>query len=103
MKTTLNPAEGTKANWRSFFHLIKETKPSKWKVGIALFLSVATTLVSLVIPLFTKDLVDSFTLSSISPGQIVILAIAFVAQAIAGGVSIYFAQSCRPKHRGIPA
>ncbi|WP_411502061.1 ABC transporter ATP-binding protein [Brevibacillus centrosporus] len=89
MKTTLNPAEGTKANWRSFFHLIKETKPSKWKVGIALFLSVATTLVSLVIPLFTKDLVDSFTLSSISPGQIVILAIAFVAQAIAGGVSIY--------------
>ncbi|KQL45549.1 multidrug ABC transporter permease [Brevibacillus choshinensis] len=87
MKT--NQAERTKANWRPFFQLIKETKPSKWKVGIALFLSIATTLVSLVIPLFTKDLVDSFTLSSISRGQIVLLALAFIAQAIAGGLSIY--------------
>ncbi|MDF2679454.1 MAG: transporter ATP-binding protein [Brevibacillus sp.] len=87
MKT--NQTERTKANWRPFFQLIKETKPSKWKVGIALFLSIATTLVSLIIPLFTKDLVDSFTLSSISRGQIVLLALAFIAQAIAGGLSIY--------------
>ncbi|WP_275296727.1 ABC transporter ATP-binding protein [Brevibacillus choshinensis] len=79
----------TQANWRPFFQLIKETNPSKWKVGIALFLSIATTLVSLVIPLFTKDLVDSFTLSSISKGQIVLLGTAFIAQAIAGGLSIY--------------
>ncbi len=79
----------TQANWRPFFQLIKETKPSKWKVGIALFLSIATTLVSLIIPLFMKDLVDSFALSSISRGQIVLLGTAFIAQAIAGGLSIY--------------
>lgn len=87
MKT--DKTDRTKASWRPFFQLIKETKPSKLKIGIALFLSVATTLVSLVIPLFTRDLVDSFTISDISRGQIALLALAFVAQAVAGGLSIY--------------
>jgi len=87
MKT--DKTDRTKASWRPFFQLIKETKPSKLKIGIALFLSVATTLVSLVIPLFTRDLVDSFTISDISNGQIVLLALAFIAQAISGGLSIY--------------
>lgn len=81
--------ERVQGNWQPFFQLIKETKPSKLKIGVALFLSIATTLVSLVIPLFTRDLVDSFSLSSISKGQIVLLAIAFIAQAVAGGLSIY--------------
>ncbi|MDH6351395.1 ABC transporter ATP-binding protein [Brevibacillus sp. FSL K6-0770] len=76
-------------NWRPFYQLIKATKPSKMKLGIALFMSIATTVVSLVIPMFTKDLVDSFTLSTISQGQIALLMIAFVAQAIASGLSIY--------------
>jgi len=87
MKT--DKTDRTKASWRPFFQLIKETKPSKLKIGFALFLSVATTLVSLVIPLFTRDLVDSFTISDISRGQIALLALAFIAQAVAGGISIY--------------
>jgi len=87
MKT--DNTDRAKASWRPFFQLIKETKPSKLKIGIALFLSVATTLVSLVIPLFTRDLVDSFTISDISKGQIALLALAFIAQAVAGGLSIY--------------
>ncbi|MFF2530729.1 ABC transporter ATP-binding protein [Brevibacillus sp. NPDC058079] len=76
-------------NWRPFFRLIRETKPSKLKIGVALFMSIATTLVSLVIPLFTKDLVDSFSLSTITTPQIILLIVAFIAQAIVGGLSIY--------------
>lgn len=76
-------------NWRAFYQLIRNTQPSKLKMGIAFLMSVATTLVGLVIPLFTGKLVDSFTLSTISIGQIVFLFAAFVAQAIAGGISIY--------------
>ncbi|GIO09042.1 multidrug ABC transporter permease [Brevibacillus reuszeri] len=79
----------TSGKLRPFFHLIKETKPSKLMLGTALFLSIATTLVSLVIPLFTKDLIDGFTLSSISKGQIVLLIGAFIAQAVVSGLSIY--------------
>ncbi|MFD2370831.1 ABC transporter ATP-binding protein [Brevibacillus sp. GCM10020057] len=84
-----NQTERAKVNWRPFLQLIKETKPSKWRLGIALFFSIATTLVSLLVPLFTRDLVDSFTLSSINRGQIVLLAAAFISQALAGGLSIY--------------
>ncbi|MED4572172.1 ABC transporter ATP-binding protein [Brevibacillus agri] len=89
MREQTNDNRTKLGNWRPFFQLIMQTKPSKLKIGVALFMSVATTLVSLVIPLFTKDLVDSFTLSSISRGQIVLLMVAFIAQAIASGLSIY--------------
>lgn len=75
--------------WRPFIRLIRQTNPSKPLLGIALFLSVATTLVSLVIPLFTKNLVDSFSVSSITTKQIVLMAAAFITQAVASGVSIY--------------
>ncbi|USG67164.1 ABC transporter ATP-binding protein/permease [Brevibacillus ruminantium] len=81
--------ESKSGNWRAFYQLIKQTKPSKLKISIALFMSIATTLVSLVIPLFTGKFVDSFTLDSISSGQIILLVLAFVAQAVAGGLSIY--------------
>lgn len=89
MREQTNDNRTKLGDWRPFFQLIMQTKPSKLKIGVALFMSVATTLVSLVIPLFTKDLVDSFTLSSISRGQIVLLMVAFIAQAIASGLSIY--------------
>ncbi|MBP1990464.1 ABC transporter ATP-binding protein [Paenibacillus eucommiae] len=74
---------------KPFIRLIRETNPPKLMLGIALFMSVVTTLVSLVIPLFTKNLVDSFSISSIKPAQIALIIGIFIAQAIAGGVSIY--------------
>lgn len=75
--------------WRPFFKLIKETRPSKLLLAIALFMSVATTLVGLAIPLGTSRLVDSFSISSISTSQIALLVAAFLAQAIALGLSTY--------------
>ncbi|WP_028547531.1 ABC transporter ATP-binding protein [Paenibacillus sp. UNC451MF] len=76
-------------NWRLFIQLIRQTKPSKWKLGIAIGLSVISTVVGLIVPLFTRNLVDSFSLTSIQPMQIVLLVLTFTAQALAGGLSIY--------------
>lgn len=75
--------------WRLFIHLIRRTKPSKWKLGLAIGLSIISTVVGLIVPLFTRNLVDSFSLTSIEPKQIVMLVLTFTAQAIAGGLSIY--------------
>lgn len=81
--------KGSIGNWKSFVRLIKHTKPSMLLLWSAVLLSVGSTVVSLFIPMFTKGLVDGFTSSDISPMQIAMLAIAFVLQAIASGVSIY--------------
>ena len=51
-------------------------------------MSLLSTGASLFIPMLTKGLVDNFSLSSISAGQIVGL-VAFVMQTIAAGLSIY--------------
>ncbi|MFS1517124.1 ABC transporter ATP-binding protein [Bacillus sp. SCS-151] len=76
-------------DWRLFSALIKETKPSKLLISIAMVMSIFSTIVSLAIPLFTKNLVDQFSLSSFNQIHVVLLIVAFVIQAIAGGVSLY--------------
>lgn len=81
--------EQKSGDWRKFYQLIKETHPSKLLLGIALFMSVATTMVGLAIPLVTSNLVDSFSLASISTTQIVLIVVAFIAQAVALGLSTY--------------
>ncbi|MBO9606341.1 MAG: ABC transporter ATP-binding protein [Paenibacillaceae bacterium] len=77
-----NRPERRSGDWRRFFRLIRETKPSYPALSAALALSIATTLVGLAIPLFTKHLIDGFTLASISATQIVVLAAVFVGQAV---------------------
>ncbi|BBI33758.1 ABC transporter ATP-binding protein [Cohnella abietis] len=76
-------------NWRTFVTLIRKAKPSFAMLSIALGLSLITTVVGLFVPLFTKNLVDGFTLDSLETYQIVLLVCAFIAQTIAGGLSIY--------------
>ncbi|WP_082063317.1 ABC transporter ATP-binding protein [Paenibacillus sp. IHBB 10380] len=74
---------------KPFLTLLKETKPSYGLLAVAIALSMISTMVGLVIPMFTKNLVDGFSLASISKMQIAAIAGAFIAQTIAGGVSIY--------------
>lgn len=84
--------EGTKGsfgNWRQFLRVINETKPSKLMLFIALLMSIGSTAVSLVIPMFTKGMVDNFSLSKLDTMQIVALAAAFIIQTVASGLSIY--------------
>ncbi|UUZ92837.1 ABC transporter ATP-binding protein/permease [Paenibacillus sp. P25] len=84
-----NAAIKPSGQWRLFLKLIRETNPSKLRLGVAIGLSVVSTVVGLIVPMFTGKLVDSFSLSSMNPGQIAVLVAVFVAQAVAGGLSIY--------------
>ncbi|MEH7331635.1 ABC transporter ATP-binding protein [Neobacillus drentensis] len=75
--------------WRQFISLVQQTKPPKLLICIALLLSVSTTLVGLLVPLFTKNLINDFSISALSTGRILLLVGALSVQAIASGISIY--------------
>ena len=75
--------------WRQFVRLVQQTKPSKLLLCIALLLSVGTTLVGLTVPLFTKNLINGFSLHSLSTGKILLVVAAISIQALASGISIY--------------
>ncbi len=81
--------KSNKGDWRSFYRLIMDTRPSKLMLIMALGTSVITTLVGLIIPLFTKRLVDGFSITTLSWVQIVGIVLAFIGQAVASGISIY--------------
>ncbi|GAE08675.1 lipid A export ATP-binding/permease protein MsbA [Paenibacillus sp. JCM 10914] len=83
------PAENKKASAHAFFRLLKETKPPMLLLVGAILLNVVSTLVGLVIPMFTKSLVDGFSLTDMNRTHIIGLGIAFVVQTIAAGISIY--------------
>lgn len=86
---TASKAPEGKKNLRPFLKLLRESKPPYALLALAVGLSIISTLVSLVIPLFTKGLVDGFSLSSVGGLQIAGIAGAFIAQTIAAGVSVY--------------
>ncbi|MFS0766915.1 ABC transporter ATP-binding protein [Peribacillus phoenicis] len=75
--------------WRQFIRLVQQTKPSKLMIGIALALSLGTTGVGLLVPLFTKNLINDFSISSLSTERISLLVLAIIVQALASGFSIY--------------
>src|SRR5699024_10517473 len=56
---------------------------------IAIVMSLMTTAVCLMIPLFTRNLVDHFSMESLEVSTIILLVAAFIMQAVAGGLSIY--------------
>ncbi|MFE0505272.1 ABC transporter ATP-binding protein [Peribacillus butanolivorans] len=75
--------------WRQFIRLVQQTKPPKLMIGIALVLSLSTTGVGLLVPLFTKNLINDFSISSLSTERITLLVLAIIVQALASGFSIY--------------
>ncbi|MCI1776298.1 MAG: ABC transporter ATP-binding protein/permease [Paenibacillus lautus] len=82
-------AGSKKAGSQAFFRLLKETKPPMLLLIGAILLNVISTLVGLVIPMFTKSLVDGFSLTDMNRSHIIGLGIAFVVQTIAAGISIF--------------
>ncbi|MCY8235268.1 ABC transporter ATP-binding protein [Priestia endophytica] len=76
-------------DWQPFINLIRQTNPSKPMLMGAISMSVTSTIVGLFIPFFTKNLVDGFSLTSLNQVTIFVLVVAFIAQTIAGGLSIY--------------
>ncbi len=75
-----------KGSYKRFFRLLHATNPSYGRLGFALGLSIITTLIGLLIPLLTKELVDGFSMSSLSKSQILIIVLVFIVQA---GLSAY--------------
>ena len=74
---------------KPFLSLILSTKIPKPALIIGLSASVLTTLVGLIVPLLTRNLVDGFSVETLSVMLIVTIAIAFILQAIINGLSIY--------------
>jgi ATP-binding cassette subfamily B protein AbcA/BmrA len=74
---------------RGFLKLILDTNPPKAVLTIAVILSMLNTLVGLTIPLFTKGLVNGFSLGALSSAQITGMVVALLVQLLSGGVSVY--------------
>jgi ATP-binding cassette, subfamily B, bacterial AbcA/BmrA len=72
-----------------FIKLVAGTKPPKAALAAALALGALSTVAGLFVPLFTKSLVDGFSVSSLGAGQIALIVAAFLCQAAAGALSGY--------------
>ncbi|RJS62265.1 ABC transporter ATP-binding protein [Bacillus sp. PK3_68] len=75
--------------WKPFVHLFTKARLSKWIIAGAILLSIAETLAGLVVPLFTKDLVDQLAHNQLQTSVILFLAGSFLVQTVSGGFSYY--------------
>lgn len=82
---------------KPFLNLIVSTKIPKVALILGLLASVITTLAGLVVPILTKELVDGFSVSSLSIPLIVGIGVAFIAQAIISGIGTYLLSSVGQK------
>lgn len=78
-----------KQSIKPFFTLLRSIKIPKWALVFGLATSLVTTIVGLLVPLLTRELVDGFSVEALSAGLIAALAAAFIVQAVINGVSIY--------------
>ncbi|MEC1525598.1 ABC transporter ATP-binding protein [Neobacillus niacini] len=74
---------------KPFISLILSTKFPKTALVIGLSASLITTLAGLLVPVLTKNLVDGFSVASLSIPLMIGIGAAFIFQAIISGVSIY--------------
>lgn len=81
--------ENKKSDLKPFIQLILSTKIPKTALIVGMIGSILTTLAGLVIPMLTKNLVDGFSVSSLSVPLLVAIGLAFVVQAVISGFSIY--------------
>ncbi|TSI02274.1 ABC transporter ATP-binding protein [Lysinibacillus sp. BW-2-10] len=81
--------ENQKSSIKPFLTLIASTKIPKAALVFGLILSIITTIAGLAIPLLTRELVDGFSLSSLSVPLIVAIVAVFIIQAVLDGVSVY--------------
>src|SRR5699024_4297140 len=75
---------------KPFLSLILSANIPKLALSVGLIAGMITTLAGLVVPVLTKNLVDDFSASSLSVPLVVAIIIAFIIQAILGGISLYF-------------
>lgn len=81
--------ENKQSGIKPFIQLILSTKIPKVALAVGMIGSILTTLAGLVVPMLTKNLVDGFSVASLSVPLLVAIAVAFVVQAVISGISIY--------------
>ncbi|ERN55084.1 ABC transporter ATP-binding protein/permease [Alkalihalophilus marmarensis] len=74
---------------KPFISLILSTKIPKLALTLGLVGSLITTLVGLSIPLLTRELVDGFSVESLSVWLIILIGVVFILQAVTDGLSMY--------------
>lgn len=77
------------AHLRSFIKLLREAEFSRPMLVVAILMSVIGTLTGLVVPMFTKNLVDGFDMSSMNWTHIAGIGLVFLLQAVITGLSVY--------------
>lgn len=75
---------------RAFWFLIKKAKPPVKIFCVAAILSLLETGAGLIVPLFTKSLVDQLSQSTLELSVIFLLLFAFILQTVSSGLSYYF-------------
>ncbi|WP_078433575.1 ABC transporter ATP-binding protein [Metabacillus halosaccharovorans] len=75
---------------RAFWSLIKNSKPPVKIFCVAAILSLLETGAGLIVPLFTKSLVDQLSQSTLELSVIFLLLFAFILQTVSSGLSYYF-------------
>ncbi|WP_417897400.1 ABC transporter ATP-binding protein [Bacillus haimaensis] len=80
---------GQKKTLKPFITLILSTNIPKLALTLGLIGSILTTFVGLTIPLLTKQLVDGFSVDSLSIWLIVAIGVVFIVQALIDGFSTY--------------
>ncbi|WP_202976149.1 ABC transporter ATP-binding protein [Carnobacterium divergens] len=81
--------KGEHYSWKAFFKLIRNTQPRKSLLIFGLILSTITTLAGLAVPLLTKNLIDGFSMASISVGLIALIIGAFIFQALISSIGSF--------------
>lgn len=81
--------QGSPKTFKYFIQLLKLGKPSKWLFALALFLSLLETAAGLIVPLFTKILVDQIATAGIELKIVFLLLVVFIIQTVSGGFSFY--------------
>jgi ATP-binding cassette subfamily B protein AbcA/BmrA len=72
-----------------FFKLIAKHKPASILITAAIVLGLGETLLSLLIPLLTKNLVDELSQSAVQTATFVVLGAVFLVQTIMSGFTVY--------------
>ncbi|REK71526.1 ABC transporter ATP-binding protein [Paenibacillus paeoniae] len=74
---------------KPFFSLIGKHRPARWLIGAAIALGLLETVMSLLIPLLTKNVVEQLSSSALETLTIVSLAAVFILQTASSGFSVY--------------
>ena len=75
--------------WSKFMAILNKAKPKMGFLVAGFLISLVSTGISLAIPLFTKNLVDGFSLKNLNASFIVVIIVAFLIQAATGAISSY--------------